>query len=164
MGLAGERVRRVQHLPEMDMESLAAYGGLANALRADGKYNEAEMVYRKVLALEQRLCGAEHPSTLSTAHNVALCLRYQRKFEEAIKLHKSTLRSRRRVLGMEHRDTLGTKSDLATALERNGQLEDSSGKDVPHNFEDDEASAANERHLYFGNTEQLCFVVRRWVQ
>lgn len=124
MGLAGERVRRVQRLPETDVKSLDAYGGLADALMEDGKYSESEMVCRKVLALEQRLFGAEHPSTLATAHNLAACLRCQRKFEEAIKLHRSTLRSRRRVLGMEHRDTLGSKSDLATALKANGQLEE----------------------------------------
>lgn len=124
MGLAEERVRRAQHLPETDAKSLAAHSDLADALSADGKHSEAEIVYRKVLALRQRLFGAEHPSTLSTAHQLAGCLRYQCKFEEAIKLHKNNLRSQRRVLGMEHRSTLGTKSDLATALQENGQLEE----------------------------------------
>eukprot|EP00729_Bicosta_minor_P008640 gene8640-biopygen8186 len=124
-GLAEERVRRAQHLPETeDMESLAAHAGLADALVEDGKYSEAEMVYRKVLALCQRLYGAEHRNTLETAHQLAVSLRYQHKFEEAIKLHKNTLRSQRRVLGMEHKRTLGTKSDLATALQENGQLEE----------------------------------------
>eukprot|EP00729_Bicosta_minor_P032642 gene32642-biopygen8655 len=125
MGLAEERVHRAQHLPETDVESVDAYAGLADALQEDGKDSEAEMVYRKVLALYQRLFGAEHPAaTLAAANNLAWCLRHQCKFEEAIKLHKSTLRSQRRVLGMEHRDTLGTKSNLATALKANGQLEE----------------------------------------
>lgn len=70
---------------------------LADDLVADGKYSEAETVYRKVLALEQRLFGAEHPTTLGTANNLAGCLHCQRKFEEAIKLHKNNLRSQRRV-------------------------------------------------------------------
>ena len=74
MGLAEERVRRVQRLPETDTKSLAAHVGLADALRADGKHSEAEMVYRKVLALKQRLFGAEHPNTLGTAHQLAACL------------------------------------------------------------------------------------------
>eukprot|EP00729_Bicosta_minor_P032494 gene32494-biopygen5412 len=124
MGLAEERVRRAQHLPATDVESLAAHAGLADALSADGKDNEAEMVCRKVLALNQRLFGAEDPATLAAANQLADCLRCQRKFEEAIKLLKSTLRSQRRVLGMEHRETLGTKSNLATALKANGQLEE----------------------------------------
>eukprot|EP00729_Bicosta_minor_P012333 gene12333-biopygen27050 len=123
MGLAGGRVHRAQHLPETDAESVDAYVDLADALMKDGKNSEAEMVFRKVLALDQRLFGAEHPNTLGTAYNLADCLRFQRKFEEAIMLHKTTLRSQRRVLGMEHRDTLGTKSALATALKANGQLE-----------------------------------------
>eukprot|EP00729_Bicosta_minor_P032735 gene32735-biopygen8706 len=124
MGLAGERVRRVQHVPETDEKSVAAHAGLADALSAECKHSEAEMVLRKVLTLDQRLYGAEHPNTLGTAKNVAACLYRQRKFQEAIKLYKSTLRSQRRVLGMEHRDTLGTKSYLATALQANGQLEE----------------------------------------
>eukprot|EP00729_Bicosta_minor_P012288 gene12288-biopygen16063 len=123
MGLAGERVRRVQHVPETDEKSVIAYGGLANALSEEGKHSEAEMVYRKVLPLHQRLYGAEHPNTLVAAHQLAGCLLYQRKFEEAIKLHKNSLRSKRRVLGMEHRDTLTTKAALATTLRENGQLE-----------------------------------------
>eukprot|EP00729_Bicosta_minor_P032493 gene32493-biopygen5410 len=124
MWLAEERVRRAQHLPETDAESLAAYGGLADALKADGKYSEAEIVYRKGLTLDQRLFGAEHPNTLAAANQLADCLRCQRKFEEAIKLHKNNLRSQRRVLGMEHRETLGTKSNLTIALYMNGQLEE----------------------------------------
>eukprot|EP00729_Bicosta_minor_P020795 gene20795-biopygen13417 len=124
MGLAGERVRRVQHVPETDEESVAAHLGLANALTAESKHSEAEMVLRKVLALCQRLFGAEHQNTLAAAHNLAECLRHQRKFEEAIKLFKSILRSQRRVFGMEHRSTLYTKSALATALQENGQFEE----------------------------------------
>ena len=59
MGLAEERV---QHLPETDVKSLAAHDDLANALMEDGKYSEAEMVCRKVLALKQRgaVCIAAH--------------------------------------------------------------------------------------------------------
>eukprot|EP00729_Bicosta_minor_P020864 gene20864-biopygen21311 len=124
MGLAEERVRRAQHLPKTDVERMDAHVGLADALGAECKYSEAEIIYRKVLALKQRLYGAEHPYTLVTAHNLACGFFQQHKFEEAIQLYTSTLRSRQSVLGMEHRDTLGTKSDLANALKANGQLEE----------------------------------------
>ena len=117
MGLAKEAVRRAQHLPETDMKRQFANDNLAFALVSNGNYAEAEVIYRKLLAIVGN-------NNAATAHNLADCLMYQCKYEEAIKMHKYNPRIKRRLLGIEHRDTLGTKQALATALQRNGQLEE----------------------------------------
>ena len=124
MGLAEEGVKRVQHLVETDCNWIHAQAVLAGALHDTGKYAEAEALYRKVVSLKQNVFGAEHPNTLVTIHQLALCLKAQCKYEEAIKLHRTNLRHRRRVLGLADRYTLSTKTDLAGALQCNGQIEE----------------------------------------
>jgi hypothetical protein len=51
---------------------------LAGALTAQGKYDEAETMYRETLAARQRVLGSEHPETLMTANNLAVCVRSAR--------------------------------------------------------------------------------------
>ena len=54
-------------------ERLTAAVNLATSLSSQGKYDEAEKMQREVLAVDQRVLGAEHPDTLSTAGKLALC-------------------------------------------------------------------------------------------
>ena len=54
-----------------------------SALRAQGKNAEAEAEHRSVLAIRQRVLGAEHPDTLTTRNNLAAALRAQGKYAEA---------------------------------------------------------------------------------
>lgn len=124
MGLAEERVRRAQRLPETDVESVAAHADLAGALLDNGKYSEAEAIYRKLLDY----CRSDHPDAVmavsTCTHQLAGCLSEQMKYGEVVKLHQSNLRLRQRVLGIDHRRTLVTKAELASALGLNGQVEE----------------------------------------
>lgn len=54
-----------------------------NLALVQGKYGEAEMMYRQTLDLRQAILGKEHPSTLTSIHNLALLLDDQGKHEEA---------------------------------------------------------------------------------
>ena len=56
---------------------LSAANNLADSLARQGKYDEAEKMEREVLALKQRVLGADHPDTLSTAGNLAYYLSRQ---------------------------------------------------------------------------------------
>jgi hypothetical protein len=56
---------------------------LANSLRGQGKYAEAEQMEREVLDVQRRVLGPEHPFTLVTMDNLALPLRNQGKHAEA---------------------------------------------------------------------------------
>ena len=60
---------------------------LADSLSRQGKYDEAEKMQREVLAVKQRVLGAEHPDTLTTADNLAQSLSGQRKYDEAETMH-----------------------------------------------------------------------------
>ena len=75
---------------------------------------------REVLAVEQRVLGAEHPGTLCTAKNLALSLSRQGKYDEAEKMQREVLAVNERVLGAEHPDTLTTANNLALSLSDQG--------------------------------------------
>jgi hypothetical protein len=51
---------------------------------------------REVLAVKQRVLGAEHPSTLSTAGNLAEFLKSQGRYDEAEKMEREVLEYRGR--------------------------------------------------------------------
>jgi hypothetical protein len=57
---------------------LATKNNLACALDDQGKFTEAEAMYREVLAVERRVLGPDHPNTLVTAGNLAACIRSAR--------------------------------------------------------------------------------------
>jgi tetratricopeptide (TPR) repeat protein len=100
-GLANAWWSQVRDRAEDDRERLSAAGNLALSLKHQGKHDEAEKMQREVLAVMQRVLGAEHPSTLTTADNLAACLLHQGKHDEAEKMHREVLAVKKRVLGAQ---------------------------------------------------------------
>ena len=76
---------------------------------------------REVLAVMQRVLGAEHPSTLTTAVNLAASLMHQGKHDEAEKMQREVLAVEKRVLGAEHPSTLTAANNLALSLKNLGK-------------------------------------------
>ncbi|KAL5866436.1 hypothetical protein ACKVWM_011664, partial [Pyricularia oryzae] len=66
-------------------------GNLAWVLNNQGKYEEAEQMLRKTLALYKQVLGPENPSTLAGMNNLALVLDNQGKYEEAEQMLRETL-------------------------------------------------------------------------
>ncbi len=48
---------------------------MASVLDRQGKYDEALRIYEEVLNIKVRVLGEEHPSTLTTRHNIAFTKR-----------------------------------------------------------------------------------------
>ena len=115
-GLANAWWSQVRDRAEDDRERLSAAGNLALSLKHQGKHDEAEKMQREVLAVMQRVLGAEHPNTLTAAGNLADSLMHQAKHDEAEKMECEVLAVRKRVLGAEHPDTLSATGNLAPFL------------------------------------------------
>ena len=81
---------------------------IALALAAQGKLDTALAKFRQVLAAQQRVLGAEHPSTLTTRQGIAIVLATQGKSAEAKAEFRQILPAQQRVLGTDHPDTLTT--------------------------------------------------------
>ena len=56
-------------------DTLTSMNNLTNVLDRQGKYEEAEQMHRKTLALMETLLGLEHPKTCQSRRNLAKCLK-----------------------------------------------------------------------------------------
>ena len=72
----------------MHPDTLGSINNLASVLTSQGRYEEAERLYRQVLTLRDETLGKEHPDTLRTLNNLALVLTDQGKYEEAERIHR----------------------------------------------------------------------------
>ena len=72
---------------------------LVLVLTSQGKYEEAERLYRQVLALRDETIGKEHPDTLRTLNNLALVLTDCGNYKEAEHLYRQVLTLRSVILG-----------------------------------------------------------------
>ena len=102
-------------------DSLLSRNNLANALRAQGQFAEAEQEHRAVLALRKRVLGQQHPDVLASRNNLAAALHAQGKYAEAEHEHRAVLAVRERVLGPEHPETLKSRNNLAAAQYAQGK-------------------------------------------
>lgn len=67
--------------------TLTSVSNLGNMLSRQGKYEEAEVLYRRVLE-SQEVLGREHPVTLASTKYLGLVLSRKRKYEEAEATHQ----------------------------------------------------------------------------
>ena len=77
-----------------------------------------------MLEVTNRLLGAEHPQTLTSANNLAMSLSNQGKYADAETIQREVLGVTKRVLGAEHPDTLTYANNLALSLLDQGKYAD----------------------------------------
>jgi len=68
--------------------------------------------------------GEDHPSTLTSAHSLAIDLYELGEMQAARDLAQDTLDRRRRVLGEDHPKTLASANNLAAGLRALGEADD----------------------------------------
>ncbi|XRB03732.1 hypothetical protein NFJ02_18g30870 [Pycnococcus provasolii] len=67
-----------------------------------GKYDDAEVLYREALERRRRELGDAHPKTLNSISNLANLLKNQGKYADAEPLYREALDGYRRELGDAH--------------------------------------------------------------
>ena len=108
-------------LGEEHPDTATSYNNVAFNLTAQGKYVEAEPLYRKALAIYRKGLGEEHADTATSYNNVAYNLKAQGKYAEAEPLFRKALALRRKVLGEEHPDTASSYNNVASNLNAQGK-------------------------------------------
>src|SRR6266478_3649682 len=71
---------------------------LANTLRDQGKYAEAEAEYKQVIQTEENVLGLQHRDTLNACYNFAYQLALQGKRDQAKALAEAAARTAAKVL------------------------------------------------------------------
>jgi non-specific serine/threonine protein kinase/serine/threonine-protein kinase len=93
---------------------------LAMLYRDQGKYAQAEPLSIKVIEVQRRTLGEEHPDTLLSMNSLGVLYRDQRKFAQAEPLSTKVLELQRRLLGEEHPETLNAMGQLGFHCEIGG--------------------------------------------
>jgi tetratricopeptide (TPR) repeat protein len=75
---------------------------LADLYRAQGRYADAEPLYKRSLAIREKALGADHPDVATSLNNLANLYRAQGRYADAEPLYKRALAIRERVLGPDH--------------------------------------------------------------
>ncbi|RSL80949.1 hypothetical protein CEP52_017301, partial [Fusarium oligoseptatum] len=104
--------------------TLASVSNLGSVLSRQGKYDEAEAIYRRALKGYEKALGLEHPSTLTSVNNLGSVLESQGKYDKAEAMHRQALKERKKALGPEHPDTLTSVSNLGSVLSNQGKYEE----------------------------------------
>lgn len=86
----------------------------ANAVSDLGRYAEAQKLFEKIIPLQEKSLGSEHPDTLSSLNNLATVYQDQGDYDKARELHEKVLVLREKVLGLQHPDVAASLNNLAT--------------------------------------------------
>jgi serine/threonine protein kinase/tetratricopeptide (TPR) repeat protein len=116
-----ETRRRLHGMNEAVLVGGSKYASfLANANRVE----EAERLYRELLASSADTWGADHPDRLVMINNLGVLLLKINRPAEAEPQLREAFAARRRVSGDEHPETLVVQSTYARSLENQGRLDE----------------------------------------
>ncbi|AKJ08601.1 hypothetical protein ABB07_00610 [Streptomyces incarnatus] len=107
--------------PRTATDHRTTLNALARVLQKAGAFGAARLLHERVLDVETRMLGPEHPDTLTSRNNLGNALFGMGEPAEAIRLLRQTLEDRARILGLVHPDTLTSRNDLACALDGTGE-------------------------------------------
>ena len=129
-GVANARARLLDALRAREAAAqspglkIIAKARLGDALRERGYFSESKILLTDVLEAREHTLGAEHPDTLGSVSNLAICLRQMGQLKDAEVLCRKALEAQERGLGAKHPSTLGSVNSLALCLRQMGQLKD----------------------------------------
>ncbi|MFF1962055.1 FxSxx-COOH system tetratricopeptide repeat protein [Streptomyces sp. NPDC058232] len=112
-----------QDLGEDDLQTLNLRFELANALRAQGRYQEARTMDEDTLARQSRLLRKDHPSLLITTGSLAADLRALGRFDEALARDRKIHHVMGETFGENHPRTLVAAHNLAIDFRLTGDSE-----------------------------------------
>ncbi|MEC4818459.1 MAG: tetratricopeptide repeat protein [Scytonema sp. PMC 1069.18] len=103
-----------------------AFHNIALLYYAQGRYTEAEALYKEALELRKRLFGEENLDVAQNLNDLAELYQDQGRFQEAELLYQQALELRKRLLGNNHPDfaiSLGNLAELYRSIGRYTQAE-----------------------------------------
>ena len=101
--------------PEEDQDRRAAMSVLGNGLDATNQYEDALVVSKAGLSMEQRF-GASRRALLTVQGNLAHAYQSLRRLEDALRLQRDVYSGYLRLKGEEHSDTLFWAGEYASCL------------------------------------------------
>jgi CHAT domain-containing protein/Tfp pilus assembly protein PilF len=99
----------------------ASLANLAGIYDAQGRYSEAETLYRRALAVQEKALGPDHPDTAASLVSLAGIYDAQGRYSEAETLYRRALAVREKALGPDHPETAASLARLANIYGSQGR-------------------------------------------
>jgi len=101
-------------LHEADLAvTLLNLGMMAQTAYTGPKQEEAGLLYRRAISIQEKVLGPEHPDLATSLNNLAELSLIQWRYREAESLHKRALAIREKALGPDHPLTAASLTNLA---------------------------------------------------
>jgi len=104
--------------------TLTSVNNLGLVLGNQGKYEDAEKLFRQALEGHEKALGPTRSNTLISMSNLGSVLQNQRKYEDAEKLFRRALEGFEKALGPTHLNTLVSVRKLGLMLQYQGKYEE----------------------------------------
>jgi tetratricopeptide (TPR) repeat protein len=85
-----------------------------------GHYVEAEPLYKRALAIDEKVLGPDHPNVAIRLNNLAWLYQEQGRNAQAEPLYKRALAIDEKALGPQHPNTRAVRENLRLMLDRSG--------------------------------------------
>ena len=102
----------------------ASLNNLAALYQSQGKYDEAERLYRRALANQEMVLGPAHPHVGTSLNNLAAVYQSQGKDGDAEVLYRRSLAIREKALGPKHPDVANSLNNLGEFYRRQGEYDE----------------------------------------
>jgi tetratricopeptide (TPR) repeat protein len=99
-------------------------GNLAGLYASQGRYTDAEPLYKRSLAIKEKALGLDHPSTAINLNNLAELYREQGRYAAAEPLFKRALAIHEKAFGPDHPDVAQSLNNLAGLYNNQGRYAD----------------------------------------
>ncbi len=107
------RVLDTELLPKDNASRIGLEWHVAVCYFTDGRWDEAETLFRGVMEYRALELGLDHPDTLRSMSKLAWTYHSRSRFPEAKSLGEKALDAQKRILGEDDPETLSTMSNLA---------------------------------------------------
>jgi tetratricopeptide (TPR) repeat protein len=108
-------------------EYASCLNNLAGVVRAQGRYAEAEALYREALEIDRATIGEGHPDYAIDLNNLANVVKAQGRYAEAEGLYREALEIGRVTIGEGHPNYAIRLSNLALVVEAQGRSAEAEG-------------------------------------
>ena len=99
-------LKDAESFPPDDPRLVVSLKSLADLYNDQKKFTEAEPLYQRLLAIEEKIQGSDHPDVATTLYRLAKLYHAQGKSTEAEPLYQRALAIRDRVMGPTHPDVV----------------------------------------------------------
>jgi CHAT domain-containing protein/Tfp pilus assembly protein PilF len=114
-------LKEAQAFVESDPRLTGTLNNLAELYREQGRYEGAELLFRRSLEIREKVLGPDHPEVALALHNLAGLYLKQGRYSEAEPLYRRSLGIFEKNLGPNHPDVARSLNNLAELYREQGR-------------------------------------------